>query len=693
MAEKSRKVRAMRIFDRVVNISYHGAMLGKVIHAVSLGGVLLGGAIAPSLAAPTLRDRFDPQDFTPQEIYLVQKSLTFLGHYNGLWDKDWGSGSQSALRTYARTRWGQPTADNATLVMAIVEALDVAEEIGWADIPLEFIGVSLGVPERHVRFNEAASNVLEWIGPSLLVRVWPSPERVIAAEHRDLVRRSTSPNPYIVRRGDRWVTSADTAGSSAYLRSERIGSGWVNFYVEGSPSAERLMGYVTSSFDANADFDVSDGDLVNLLALFDQAAALADEPATQPGSDMGDVGAVQVVGTGSGFFVTDSLVVTNHHVVQGCHELTGPNDATYRLIVSDAEEDLALLEASESAKAYLPIAPQADVALGEEVSALGFPLYGAISKQLNFTAGVVSSTSGLADDPDWFQLTAALQPGNSGGPVLNAQGQVVGVAVASASASLTIAAELEFLPQNINWAIKSQTLRRFLDQNNVSYTTDATKAGSGPGVPLRVQRAVIPILCSGHPVSDSAIRSNDSSAGGPSLAPATNWYLAEFDALDFYGGDIAPRGISAANLFECQQQCADNLECRVYTYNTRYRVCFIKRDYQYAQAHPDAQSGLLFPSASPQSAPRFPIRWRIVQGQAFTGVDRRLIAAADYQDCIQVCEGDVGCEAFTHSSRTGQCELKGDLPGRLEPANASTVSGWRVDEIVEPDRVVPLQPR
>ena len=100
----------------------------------------------------------------------------------------------------------------------------------------------------------------------------------------------------------------------------------------------------------------------------------------------------------------------------------------------------------------------------------GFPLHGLLTSDINVTKGIVSALAGPGDDRRKFQITAPVQPGNSGGPVLDASGHVVGVVVARLDA-LKMARRTGRLPQNVNFAISEGAARAFLDAHDVPYKT------------------------------------------------------------------------------------------------------------------------------------------------------------------------------------------------------------------------------
>lgn len=177
--------------------------------------------------------------------------------------------------------------------------------------------------------------------------------------------------------------------------------------------------------------------------------------------------------TGTGFLVsTNGHVVTNQHVVEGCvgdiqGNLTGEAPATLRVVSTDETNDLALLQVPGTFKEVAKIKDKA-VQSGDSVVAIGFPFHGLLTSDFTVTTGIVSSLSGLLNDTRFLQISAAVQPGNSGGPLLAASGDVVGVVAAKLNA-LKVVRATGSIPENINFAIKTGALRDFLDNSVVPY--------------------------------------------------------------------------------------------------------------------------------------------------------------------------------------------------------------------------------
>lgn len=168
---------------------------------------------------------------------------------------------------------------------------------------------------------------------------------------------------------------------------------------------------------------------------------------------------------GTGFFVTeDGYLITNDHVVRGVRRVkvrlkSDIYDA--EVVKTDQDADLALLKVKAGNFSALPLVLHKEASLGDAVFTIGFPNVDLQGIEPKYTDGRISSLAGLHDDPSRYQISVPVQPGNSGGPLLDNNGQVVGVVVARIS-DFAVLRKSGTIPQNINYAIKASALREFL---------------------------------------------------------------------------------------------------------------------------------------------------------------------------------------------------------------------------------------
>ena len=187
---------------------------------------------------------------------------------------------------------------------------------------------------------------------------------------------------------------------------------------------------------------------------------------------------------GTGFAVdVAGHIVTNNHVIAGCiGEIQGslPSQSAMKLrvVARDQTNDLALLEAPEKLKSFVNIRA-APIRSGDSVIAIGYPYHGLLTSDFTVTTGIVSSLSGLLNDTRHLQITAAVQPGNSGGPLLDMSGNLVGIVAAKINA-IKFAKVTGDIPESINFAIKTGSLRDFLDNSAISYQVVESKVEMRP---------------------------------------------------------------------------------------------------------------------------------------------------------------------------------------------------------------------
>jgi len=166
--------------------------------------------------------------------------------------------------------------------------------------------------------------------------------------------------------------------------------------------------------------------------------------------------------TGTGFlFSAKDYVITNWHVVRGTNNIKvkflNGEKIEAEVALKDPQNDIAFLKLEQSPQlpaSDLKIGDSSKVKKGDKVFTIGYPAHRLMGDNPKYTEGVVNAISGLKDDPTVFQVSVQIQPGNSGGPLFNSSGEVIGIT----QSTLNIGAAIEAfgtLPQNVNYAIKS----------------------------------------------------------------------------------------------------------------------------------------------------------------------------------------------------------------------------------------------
>ncbi len=155
------------------------------------------------------------------------------------------------------------------------------------------------------------------------------------------------------------------------------------------------------------------------------------------------------IGSGSGFYINNKgYALTNNHVIDICKQsiaVIDGKETLFRVIATDKTNDVAVLKTDYKSRNFIKI-NEDGAKLGENVIAVGYPLAGRLSDSVKITRGIVSSLSGLDNNIGQIQIDAALQPGNSGGPVLNENGELVGIASAGLN-KLLMAKEAKYIPR------------------------------------------------------------------------------------------------------------------------------------------------------------------------------------------------------------------------------------------------------
>ncbi len=218
--------------------------------------------------------------------------------------------------------------------------------------------------------------------------------------------------------------------------------------------------------------------------------------------------AVEPSSSGTGFAVTaDGWVLTNAHVVQDCGriEVKGRGDAADPRI--DEINDLAVVKVAASE----PLKPlsfrKSSTRLGEDIVAVGYPLATLLADSVKITTGNVNALAGIRNDTRYLQISTPIQPGNSGGPVVDRNGYLLGITTATLSKKA--ADEIGITAQNVNFAIRASVAELFMQsQSLVNQSAEIPESEtplSTADLADRVTPSVFQILC--YPKAEATIAS------------------------------------------------------------------------------------------------------------------------------------------------------------------------------------------
>ncbi len=219
----------------------------------------------------------------------------------------------------------------------------------------------------------------------------------------------------------------------------------------------------------------------------------SNQPSTQPEQE-------SQLPAGTGFIVSrEGHVLTNFHVIQGCKKIVcdlGGKPSLLSVTQTDTRNDLALLKLNNPSPPPLKFRDGKSIRAGDGIVVVGYPLQELLANQAHVTTGTVSALAGPGNDTRILQITAPVQPGNSGGPLLDMTGNVVGIVIAKLDAIKTAQLTGD-LPQNVNFAINAAVVKLFLDTNGVEYeSAGSNRKLEASEIGDMAKNATLSIVCS-----------------------------------------------------------------------------------------------------------------------------------------------------------------------------------------------------
>lgn len=409
----------------------------------------------------------------------LQRDLLWIGHYRAMIDGAQGSDTRAAIESFQRSLGKVPTgslttAERETLARRASDtraAMDLRVEVSdWTGmrvpLPRGYVGDPVLDDEEPLSLRYDTRAAVPFIMQQIRME---NPE----GHHLDPRRMARS---FIEDKPDAEVLTAGTAGTTGYYmvragdlllyailetRSGETRSVMVGISASESTQLLPVVAEIFSGTDLFAGRGVAAGDVGRRLS-----------EGRYPGAEGKPEWYLTMKANGSGSLIsTSGHVLTNHHVIGGCDSMT-VNGRPASLVGSDVRIDLALLEVPDLAGRE-PIAIRGDMPeLGERIVVMGFPVFN-YTQAMNVTEGIISSVVGFQGSRLNFQITAAVQPGNSGGPVLDGAGRQIAVVASKVAKEARVESNIE----NMAWVIRPEVVRDFLERYDVRFRDDRS-AGS-----------------------------------------------------------------------------------------------------------------------------------------------------------------------------------------------------------------------
>ena len=291
-------------------------------------------------------------------------------------------------------------------------------------------------------------------------------------------------------------TAAPDAGGADYLLWFQVASTgpnnagpWVGRWLMKRPGS-------SESYPLGADPGTAAG--TARLASFVQSVQRAAS-ASGGVAAAGPASAHRQFSAGSGIVLdAQGHVLTNNHVAASCPDVrvaaAGGTPGAATVVAADAANDLLLLKTEQRWPAWARFRDSHGLRPGEPLVVTGFPLAGMVSPEMAVNTGSLTALAGLRGDTRQFQFSNPIQSGNSGGPVLDDGGRVVGVATGTLSSTLLATAGI--VSENANFAIKSDVAREFLDSSQVKLDEGAGRAGmSAPAIGDLARKFTVKVEC------------------------------------------------------------------------------------------------------------------------------------------------------------------------------------------------------
>lgn len=459
---------------------------------------------------------------------LLQSQLMLLGHYHALADRTFGSFTYRAIQEFQTSLGATPT---GVLTQRQQNFLSEAASRIYNDLGFDLVEDTSGrmamlLPQKLLSSVSETRRGTAYSSADGSIRLETIRKPFTEESYESLYHSLASSSPtrnisYQVLNSDKFVVSGTRDGKLFYILINNTPGESTGFSVEWERSRNEIGAMVatfTASYSYPLAFDQPEGSSVASTYL--PQVTPEPTPKTAPSAPQSS--------SGTGFFVAEQgVLVTNQHVIDGCSAIDVVGYGPARVITSDKEVDLAVLQL-RSTKPHPVAEIRAEPAqLGESVVALGFPLADILNSSLNMGTGIVSAETGFLGDQSRFTTNVGIQPGNSGGPILDESGRVLGVAVSKINDEALLAV-LGTTAPNVGFAIKGDVVADYLSLFRLPEPSDAPeKPLSARELAEKGRDFTVQVLCDAPETSlaPASTTPNAAVAASPVLPPGYRWVV------------------------------------------------------------------------------------------------------------------------------------------------------------------------